>query len=386
MKRIGFLYEQIVSEENCRLAIINAAKRKKKRGNVQKVTDNLDFYAKDLSERLVRLDFISPYRTRIIKDGLSGKERELQIPAFYPDQCAHHAIVQVLQPLIMKSSYHWSCANIPNRGIDRAAKGVERATVRDIKHAKYCVKMDIHKFYPSIPHDKLKTFLGRKIKDKKALGIIHVVIDSYSAQPGHGIPIGNYTSPWLAEFYLQPLDYFIKQTLGVRHYVRYADDLVLIDSNKRKLRKALYAVIAFVEELGLEIKHDYQLFRIQRNCRSRTHRRGRKIDFVGRCFGIKVTTIRKRRALALMRQSRHIRKIQKRNGVVSFRMAASFLSRCSCFKHTDSLGMKKKYYDTVNIKKLKEVVRNESKRKHFPSNPVRGDIPALGGVCGGQTA
>ena len=105
--------------------------------------DNLDFYAKDLSERLVRLDFTSPYRTRIIKDGLSGKERELQIPAFYPDQCAHHAIVQVLQPLIMKSSYYWSCANIPNRGIDRAAKGVERATMRDIKHAKYCVKMDI---------------------------------------------------------------------------------------------------------------------------------------------------------------------------------------------------------------------------------------------------
>lgn len=348
--------------------------------------DNLDFYAKDLSERLVRLDFTSPYRTRIIKDGLSSKERELQIPAFYPDQCAHHAIVQVLQPLIMKSSYHWSCANIPNRGIDRAAKGVERATVRDIKHAKYCVKMDIHKFYPSIPHDKLKDYLSRKIKDKKALGIIHVVIDSYHSLPEHGIPIGNYTSPWLAEFYLQPLDYFIKQTLGVRYYIRYADDLVLIDSNKRKLRKALYAVIAFVEELGLGIKHDYQLFRIQRNCKSRTNRRGRKIDFVGRCFGIKVTTIRKRRALALMRQSRYIQKIQRTNGVVSFRMAAGFLSRCSCFKHTDSLGMKKKYYDTIKIKKLKEVVRNESKRKHFPCNPVGGDIPALGGVCGGQTA
>ena len=231
-----------------------------------------------------------------------------------------HAIVQVLQPLIMKSSYYWSCANIPNRGIDRAAKGVERATMRDIKHAKYCVKMDIHKFYPSIPHDKLKEHLQRKIKDKKALGIIHLVIDSYHSSPGHGIPIGNYTSPWLAEFYLQSLDYFIKQTLGIRYYVRYADDLVLIDNNKRKLRKAMYAVMEFVGKLGLEIKHDYQLFRIQRNCKSRQHRRGRKIDFVGRCFGIRTTTIRKRRALALMRQSRHIQKIQKRNWVVSFRM------------------------------------------------------------------
>lgn len=386
MKRFGFLYEQIVSEENCKLAIINAAKHKKKRKNVIKVMNNLDFYAKDLSERLVRLDFTSPYRTRIIKDGLSGKERELQIPAFYPDQCAHHAIVQVLQPLIMKSAYYWSCANIPKRGIDRAAKGVERATMRDIKHAKYCVKMDIHKFYPSIPHEKLKERLQRKIKDKKALAVLYTVIDSYHSTPEHGIPIGNYTSPWFAEFFLQPLDYFIKQTLGVEHFIRYADDLVLIGSNKRKLRKALYAVMEYVTDLGLEIKHDYQLFRIQRNCKSRKHRRGRKIDFVGRCFGIRTTTIRKRRALALMRQSRHIQKIQKSNGVVSFRMAAGFLSRCSCFKHTDSLGMKKKYYDTVKIKKLKEVVRNESKRKYLSCHPVNGVVPAIGGICGGQTA
>lgn len=169
MKRFGFLYEKIVSVENCKQAIINASKHKRKRKVVKEINDNLDYYAKDLSERLIRLDFLTPYRTRIIKDGLSGKERELQIPSFYPDQCAHHAIVQILQPIFMKSSYHWSCANIPNRGIDHACKGVERATMRDIKHAKYCVKMDISKFYPSIPHDKLKARLREKIKDEKAL-------------------------------------------------------------------------------------------------------------------------------------------------------------------------------------------------------------------------
>lgn len=359
MKRIGFLHEQIVSEENCRLAIINAAKHKKKRRNVQKVMDNLDFYAKDLSERLVRLDFTSPYRTRIIKDGLSGKERELQVPAFYPDQCAHHAIMQILKPIIEKSSYRWSCANIPNRGIDLACKGVERATVRDRKHAKYCVKMDISKFYPSIPHGKLKARLREKIKDEKALQIIFKVIDSHNP----GLPIGNYTSPWLAELYLQPLDYLIKQKHRIRHYIRYADDLVLIDSNKRKLRKALHDIFLFVEELGMTVKHDYQLFRIQPYCKERTGRRGRKIDFVGRCFGIGFTTIRKRRALALMRQSRFIQKLQRQNRPVSYRMASGFLSRCACFKHTNSYAMKKKYYETVNIKKLKEVVSNESKRK-----------------------
>lgn len=362
MKRFGFLYENIVSVANCKAAIINASQKKKNRKTVANVLADLDFYAQDLSERLIRLDFLTPYQTRIIKDGLSGKERELQIPSFYPDQCAHHAIMQVLKPIIEKSSYHWSCANIPHRGIDHACKAVERATMRDTKHAKYCVKMDITKFYPSISHDKLKARLREKIKDKKALQIIDKVIDSHSP----GLPIGNYTSPWLAEFFLQPLDNLIKQKHKIRHYVRYADDLVLVDNNKKKLRKTLHDIINFMKELGLTVKHDYQLFRIQRNCKERKHRKGRKIDFVGRCFGIKFTTIRKRRALALMRQSRYIQKLQARNRPISFRMASGFMSRSSCFKHTNSQGLKKKYYDTVNIEKLKEVIRNESKRKCLP--------------------
>lgn len=261
--------------ENCRLAILNASQKKKKRKMVKEVLDNLEYYANDLSERMSRMDFLSPYKTRIIKDGLSGKERELQVPAFYPDQCAHHAIMQILKPIIEKSSYRWSCANIPNRGIDLACKGVERATVRDRKHAKYCVKMDISKFYPSIPHGKLKARLREKIKDEKALQIIFKVIDSHNP----GLPIGNYTSPWLAELYLQPLDYLIKQKHRIRHYIRYADDLVLIDSNKRKLRKALHDIFLFVEELGMTVKHDYQLFRIQPYCKERTGRRGTKDRF-----------------------------------------------------------------------------------------------------------
>lgn len=376
MKRIGFIYERIVSVENCKAAIINASKGKLRRKTVQQILMNIDHYASDLSERLIRLDFTTPYTTKIISDGLSGKERELQIPSFYPDQCAHHAIVQIIQPIFMKSAYHWSCANIPGRGIDHACKGVERATMRDLKHAKYCVKMDIRKFYPSIPHDKLKARLREKIKDEKALGIIDKVIDSHSP----GIPIGNYTSPWLAEFFLQPLDWFIKQTLGVRHYIRYADDLVLIDSNKRKLRKALYAVMEYVEGMGMTLKPNYQLFRIQQ------FGRGRKIDFVGRCFGRGFTTIRKRRALALMRQSRHIQKLQRANRPVPYKIAAGFLSRSACFKHTNSYGMKRKYYDSVNIKKLKEVVSNESKRKRLSGGAGLGVLQTYAGLCGTQTA
>lgn len=355
MKRIGHVYEKIVSVENCKMAIENASKGKKRRREVAYVLNNLDAFAEDLSKRLIALNFLTPYKKRIISDGLSGKERELQIPAFYPDQCAHHAIIQILKPLIEKSSYEWSCANIPKRGMDKASKGVERATIRDPKHAKYCLKLDIRKFYPSVPHDKLKERFREKFKDERALQIIDKVIDSHSP----GLPIGNYTSPWFAEFFLQPLDMLIKQECHIRYHIRYADDMTLIDSNKKKLRKAFALIKEYLATKTLEIKKDYQLFKI----RSDKTKKGRKIDFVGKCFARGYTTIRKRRALAFMRHSRFVQKLIRLGRPIAFRVAAGFLSRSSCLKHTNSYGLKKKYYDTVDIKKLKEVVRNESKRQ-----------------------
>lgn len=348
MKRIGYLYEQMVSVENCRKAILNASKGKRRRSAVNTILKDIDRYSLELSERLKTLSFVTPYRPRIIHDGLSGKTREIQVPAFFPDQCAHHAIVQVIGPIISASMYFWSCANTPGKGIDLACIGVERATVRNKKHVRYCVKCDIRKFYPSVPHDLLKARFREKIKDEKALAILDLVVDSHE----QGLPIGNYTSPWFAEFYLQPLDNYIKQELHAKYYVRYADDIVIIGTNKRKMQKMLKGLISKTKELGLEIKDNYQLFPIYDG------KRGRKIDFVGRCFALGYATVRKRRALALMRQSRKIRKLQAKGVRIPYRMASGFISRCACFKHTKSKGLKETYYDTVNIENLKEVIRS----------------------------
>ena len=365
MKRIGYIYEDIVSVENCKQAILDASKKKKKRKSVSIILSDLDNYALLLSEKLKNLDFTSPYTKKMIKDGLSGKVRELQIPKFFPDQCSHHAIVRVLKPIILKSSYYWSCANIPNRGIDHAAKGVERATKRDIKHCKYCVKLDISKFYPSISHEVLKAKLQEKIKDKKALKLLYTVIDSHD----EGLPIGNYTSPWFAEFLLQPNDHMVKEKYNIRHYIRYDDYMVLIDNNKRKLRRALKGIMENLSSISLKLKGNYQLFKIQKKSND-NHKIGRKIDFVGRCFGLGFTTIRKRRALALMRQSRLIQKLQKAHKKIPYKVASGFISRCNAFKHTDSFKMKEKYYNPINIKELKETIRYESKRKSITSTGI----------------
>ena len=353
MKRHGHLFEKMADIGNCKQAILEASKGKRKRERVRQYVRNIDFYAIELSKRIASLDFTTPYTFKTIKDGLSGKERELQIPSFFPDQCAHHAIVQVLMPIIIRSSYHWSCANIPRRGIDRACIGVERATRKDRKHAKYCVKLDIKKFYPSIDHETLMNAVKHKVKDKRAVAVIKKVVDSHDK----GLPIGNYTSPWLAEWLLQPLDRFILSRDGVRHYIRYADDMVIIGSNKRKLRRCLFAVMEFLKPMKLSLKENYQLFKIYRDGK------GRKIDFVGKCFGIGVTTVRKRRALAFMRHSRMIRRLMRKGEQIYFRTASGFISRSSCLRYTNSAGLRKVYFETVDISYLKEVIRNESYRR-----------------------
>lgn len=346
MKRINNLYEQIIDIDNCRLAIIECSRHKRNRVKVCEILNNIDFYAKDLQQRLINKNFLTPYKQKIIRDNGSGKLRELLIPSFYPDQCSHYAIMNIIKPIVLKSSYYWSCANIKGRGIKRAAIGTTNATLRDIKHSKYCVKLDIKKFYPSVNHDILKEKLEHKIKDYKTLELINIIIDSVP----NGLPLGNYTSPYLAELYLQSLDCYIKQELKIKHYIRYCDDMVLIGSNKRYLHKCMALVMEYVQnKLDLVIKSNYQLFKVKG-----TKTKGRAIDFVGYQFCKGYTKVRKSRCLRFIKTSK---KLQKH---ITFKLAIRFITQANCLLYTNSFKLKQKYYSNINILKLKEKIKYEN--------------------------
>lgn len=350
MKRIGFIYEKIIDVENCRQAIINASKGKRSRGYVVKYMDNLDYYANELSKRLQTLTFTTPYRMKTIRDKCSNKERTIAIPKFYPDLCAQHAINLVLMPYIRRSSYYYSCANFKGRGIKRANKGTKRAM-----RYKYCLKTDIRKFYPSIDNEKLKDFLRTKIKDEKVLIMLDHLIDTTK-----GLPIGNYTSPQLADWYLQSVDRLIKEKAKVKVLVRYADDNAVGDNNKSRLRYAFRLQNKEYESKGLTMKPNYQLFTIHDKEKSQRIGKGRKIDFVGNCYSRTFVTTRKRTALSMMRDSRLIDKLIQRDEEVSFHLACGFMSKYAMFRHANNFGLKKKYA-TKHINELKEIIRRKSK-------------------------
>lgn len=268
MKRIGYLYEKIYDYDNIMLAIKNASRggKKKRKKSVKKILAQKEIYAAKIQEMLQTETYTpSAAYHKTIQDGASGKMRNISIPKFYPDQIIHWALVQVLQePVFMKGMYPYSCGSVPKRGGAAARKAVQKA-LKD-PSIKYILKADIRKFYPTISHDILKKQLRRRIKDAKCLRLLDIIIDQ---EPG--LPIGFYTSQWLANFYLQDFDHYIK-SLGAVHYVRYVDDLVILCRDKQTLHKIRAAAQEkLASDFEQQLKSNYQIYPVD----------SRPLSFVG---------------------------------------------------------------------------------------------------------
>lgn len=115
-----------------------------------------------------------------------------------------------------------------------------------VKHYKYCGLTDISKFYPSIPHDELFAIVQRKIKDKKIQALLKDII--YSIDGKRNVPIGNLTSQWLGNLYLNELDQYVAHTLKIKDAPRYMDDKAFFSNDKKELQKQLDLVEKFVTE------------------------------------------------------------------------------------------------------------------------------------------
>lgn len=276
MKRINNLYEQICSIENLQLADKKARKGKSDQYGI-KVFDrdpagNLVELQKMLTNKTYRT---SEYTTFTVYE---PKERVVYRLPYFPDRIAHHAVMNVLEPIFTSvfTADTYSC--IKGKGIHGAAYAVKRA-LEDQPGTQYCLKLDIKKFYPSIDHDVLKTLLRKKIKDRDLLWLLDEIIDSAS-----GVPIGNYLSQYFANYYLTYFDHWIKEEKRVKYYFRYADDLVILSPDKKQLHDLLADIRSYIQvRLKLQVKDNYQVFPVA----------ARGIDFVGYRFYHSHTMLRK---------------------------------------------------------------------------------------------
>lgn len=196
------------------------------------------------------------------------KERIVYRLPYFPDRITHHAIINVLEPIFVATFTADTYSCIKKRGIHLLLQKL-KADLTDVKGTAYCLKFDIKKFYPSIDHDVLKQLLRRKFKDKDLLWLLDEIIDS-----APGLPIGNYLSQYLANFYLSYFDHWIKETKLVKYYYRYADDVVILHNDKAVLHALLAEIKSYLSDLNLEVKDNHQVFPVA----------ARGIDYVGYVF------------------------------------------------------------------------------------------------------
>lgn len=144
----------------------------------------------------------------------------------FRDRVVHHALVGALEPIYERCFINDSYATRKGKGTHRA---VRRAQAFMRKTQGY-LKTDVEKYFDRIDHAILQGIIERKIKDRNLLKLIGLIIAnsdrSRGLAKGKGLPIGNLTSHFLANVYLDPLDHFLKDGLGLRYYVRYMDDMV----------------------------------------------------------------------------------------------------------------------------------------------------------------
>lgn len=346
MKRARNIFEKIVDKNNIQRAILNASKGKKRRKNVRKILDNIIYYTDEIQQMLINKTYKhGGYEKLKIQDGVRKKERIIYKPTFYPDQCIHWAIMQQIEPLLKKGMYEYCCGSVKGRGILYGVKYIKRILVLDRKNTKYCLKLDVKKFYPSIDQQIMKWKFYKIIKDKDTLDLIFEIIDSTEK----GLPIGNYTSQWFANYYLQDLDHYIKEDLKVPYYLRYMDDMVLFHRNKKELHKIKEKVEGYLKLEELTLKENWQLFKVD----------SRPLDFLGYRFYRGYTTLRKTNFLRIKRR---IKKISKKSKL-SYKDASASLSYAGWLKHCNSYNFKQKYVNPyIDLNKCKGVIKSENRK------------------------
>ena len=235
------LWKEVISKENIEIAYQKAIKGKSKYSAVRKFNKNKEENLEMIRQMLINQTYkTAEYNQRTIYE---PKERVIYVLPFCPDRIIHHALMNVLIPILTKMFIKDTYACIKGRGLHKGSK----LTTKYVRKYKYCLKCDIRKFYPSVNHDILYKMCGRKFKEKEILWLLHEII--YSVEGETNVPIGNLPSQWFGNLYMTPFDRFVTEKLGITAYLRYCDDFCLFSNNKQELNQAKKAIKTYLKDV-----------------------------------------------------------------------------------------------------------------------------------------
>lgn len=334
MKRYGNIYEKICTMENLKLAHQHAREDKLFYKEVKMVDADPDKYLGMIHGMLVNESYeVSEYTVSIIND--KGKERELAKLPYFPDRIIQWAIMLQIEEIFVKTFCSHTCASVRKRGIKEASR-LTRKFLKDRERTKYCLKIDVSKFYPSINHDILKALLRKKFKDKKLLRLLDIIIDSYPKEKG--IPIGSYLSQFLANFYLTYFDHWLKEDKHIKMVVRFMDDMTIYGESKEELHNLMNEIHQYMnDKLDLKIKDNWQIFP--------TNVRG--VDFVGYRFFYDFILLRKSTCKSFKRKMIIIKHKLEKGVIINEKDWCSANSYAGWLKWCDSYRLFEKYIEPI---------------------------------------
>lgn len=370
-KRIGFIYDIMYDKDFIRKTIINGTILKRGRKDVQEVLRNLDYYVDLMYDILINHRYIPSIPIiSLFYDKSSEKTRKIGSQPYFPDGLANQLAVEAVRERMTKGFHYYSCASIPDRGGKRMLKYSKYFIQEKPKSSRYVAELDIKQFYPSVPLKSLIKALRRKYKDETYLQFIALLItcdqrgqkyfydNHISAEEivgdKVGLIIGFFINQWLSNFYLSPVDRLILSFKSVKFECRYADNINIAGPNKKKLHKVLRAITEKLCTLGLKLKENWQLYKAD----------ARMLSTVGYRIGRDRVIMRKRNFLRFARQCRRALKRLRDGKAISFKMAASLMSRIGQLKHCDSFHFKQKYVYPIGIGRLRKIIRTYAKKQN----------------------
>ena len=340
MKRIGYVWEELTSIENCQDAVLSALKDKKKNKTIVHIREHYKEYGERLQKELINGWHPDPIRKKTINEGTDRKERELRIPSL-KDHFVQTAVTKILEKHLPKRFYFFACGSLPNRGQTFAVKALEH-NLRT-KKPKYALCADVKKFYKSLKKDVVMRCLQKVFKDEKFLQLNEQILE----QMGDGLAIGFAVSHWYAHLVLSFVDTAIKSNNRKVFLVRFMDNFVITCGRKRTLHKIVRSLFSVLARYGLTLKSDWQVFPIAK----------RSIEFLSYRMNHVKTVLRKQ----LM--YRMARRFKKAKNCMNAHTARVIMSYRGILKHCDSYHFRGTYlYPNVSIKLCKELISNDDKR------------------------
>lgn len=247
MKRVGNLFDKVCDFDNLLLAFKKSSRAVKNKPETLKYFYSLEDNLLDLKERLLTGRYIPG--TYHLFNILDPKPRTISVAPF-EDRIVHHAIVNILEPIYERRFIFDSYATRKGKGTHRA---IHRAQQFSWKNT-FFLKTDVRKYFDSIDHNVLLDIMCSKLNDERLLTVIERITVN-GGENGKGLPIGNLTSQFFANCYLDWFDHIIKDESGEKYYIRYMDDILFFSTDKEHLKDLkVFVKYTLQEELKLSLK------------------------------------------------------------------------------------------------------------------------------------